>query len=73
MLHQVRIVLQIDRNNDIGAQRTRQGNGHGIHHRAIDQPVAIMRYGGHQTRNAAGCPDSQVQITFGEPEFPART
>ena len=38
------IVLQVDRDNNIGPQRTSQGYRDGIHHRAIDQETSDQEY-----------------------------
>ena len=66
-------MLQVNRNDDIGAQRTRQRNRHRVNHRAINQPITIMCNRGHQTRNTARGPHGKVQITFGKPQFATRT
>ncbi|MNP60925.1 hypothetical protein D3C76_1560560 [compost metagenome] len=67
------VVLQIDRNDNIRPHRTGEGNRHRIDHTAIHQPVAIVRNRRHQARHTAGGSHGKMDITFGEPYFPAGT
>ncbi len=64
-------VAQIDGDHDLGAHRTRERHGHGIHERAVDENAVVGRHRREQPRHRERCADRVQRRAFAEPDLGA--